>query len=207
MLFLLPVFLPTLDLRRTSDKIAQSVRVDQQLVRNLQWINVNHETTTFFNSSFSTPVRSVGLKINIKGNISNTRTFAFIDGLSDKVNRWNSRLDLNLENRKKEYLDFLLGVRFNNNSSSYANNKPLDYNFLRQTYYANMSIYFFDSWEIYSSMNFMMFPKRGELVQEQIPLWTASVSKSFLKNDQGQLSLAVFDIFAVKQKLQPGKSV
>ncbi len=192
-------FFANMGLTRTNDKIVRSVSIDQQLVRSVQWINADHETTYFLNAGFSTPIRSVGAKINIKGSVSNTHGFAFINGPSDRVNRWNSRVDLSIENRKKEYLDLLVGVRLNNNSSRYNNNSSLDFDFLRQTYYTDISIYFLDTWELYSTMNLMIFPESGVLVEERIPLWTASISKSFLKNNRGQLSLAVFDILGVNK--------
>jgi len=191
-------FSASVGIARTNANIIRSASIDSLLVRNTSWVNSDRETVSYANTNFSAPLRLVGTKINISVNANRINRYVLINQEQDRVNWRNYQLDLSLENWKKNNLDIMTRFRLTKNVSSYQTNNSLNNTFLRKSFYTDITLYL-KRWEIYSSMNYVIFGQAEEQSPDQIPLWTASVSKTFLQNEKARISLAVFDALDVNK--------
>jgi Lhr-like helicase len=122
-----------------------------------------------------------------------------VNTVENQYDRLVNRVDVTIENRKKEVLDIMVGASFSNTTTKYKLESQMDQQFLTQQYYTDISVDFAKTWTIGTSFDYNIYSGAAFAEEQTIPLWRASLSKFFLKNQKGQLTLSVFDILNQNQ--------
>ena len=91
-------------------------------------------------------------------------------------------------------MDIRTGVNAEKRFSFYSVINDFDNDFLSMTYYVDAEVDFLTSWSLGSLFEYSVFSGSAFTGNKQLPLWSARLSKYFLKNDRGELKLLAFDI-------------
>ncbi|MEM6805541.1 MAG: outer membrane beta-barrel protein, partial [Bacteroidota bacterium] len=186
-------FMAMISATYTQFKITNSQFVDENFRQITRPINVDNAFNMYSYLDFSTPIKALGLKIGLSGNLNFNRSFLFINEVENLVNRTNTTVGIRLENRKKDIIDISVGANFGNNLTDYSVNSELNRNFLNQTYNATLILTLGKSWTVETDIDYTIFTDE-EFGRQSIPLWRASISRFILPNNRGQLKLSAFDL-------------
>ena len=107
--FSFTTILAGLTARYTRDKIGYARTVNENLGQILSLVNVKDEWNAGGDIDFSTPIKPLGLKINLAVNESFTKGISFINGTENINSSLTSRVSLTIDNRKKDKWDIETG--------------------------------------------------------------------------------------------------
>jgi len=175
------------------NKMTNATYVDSLFRRVTQPLNVDYDYNIMAFLNFGTPLKFIRSKINLSGNSMASKSIVYVNQLENNANRYISTASLAIENIKKEHYDFRVGTRWTFNQTRYSENDELDQNFTNQNYFSELSIYL-KKWTFNAELNYMLY--RGDAFQDEqaIPLLHAYISRTFLKNDRGELRAYGFDL-------------
>ena len=178
----------------TKNKITNSTIIDDLFRQTVTPINVDGDFRSRANISFGTPLKFIGSKVNLDVNSINSRSRVFVNEVENKTNRWINTFDLSLENRKKKLFDLKAGIRLTTNNTQYSESENSDQDFTNKVYYGKLNLDFPKDWSFSSSFDYTIYEGDAFADKQEIPIWRASVSKSFLKYKKGQFKLSAFDL-------------
>lgn len=178
----------------TLDKITNAGTVDELLRTNVKPVNVKNDWRLAQYAEFSRPLRP--LKVNLSVNLNSTfnRGILFINAAENNTRRWTNGLDVELDNRKKKYLDARIGARLSHNSVRYSVSDNLNQSYLNQRYFTELEWYPGKKWVLSTRFDYTIYSKETFGEAQQIPLWRASLTRYVLKNRKGQIKLSAFDL-------------
>jgi len=136
----------------------------------------------------------LGIRFNIDGGISQRRGFNLINNIKNQTTTDTYSGTFRLDNRKKEKIDIGGGVTFNYQETFYSLQENLNQSFFNQTYFSDLIINIKKGWTITTKVDYQFFNSITTEFKQEIPLLNAGISKLFLKNEKGQLSLNVVDM-------------
>ncbi|MEN9548615.1 MAG: hypothetical protein RIR12_1206 [Bacteroidota bacterium] len=116
-----------------------------------------------------------------------TRSFSLMQGVGFNYN--------------KEKLDFAIRANLTYNNVRYTVNTDLNESYYTQTYAADFSYTFKNSFIISTDFDYYINTGRAEGFNQSIPLLNASVSKQIFKKKNGELKFSVNDIFNQNQSI------
>jgi len=179
--------------RYSSNRITNSQEIDSLFRQHITPVNVKDdwEGSGFF--SYGMPLRFIKSRITFEANGQYNRSLVFVNGLSNRVNRWNGTLGLSLEYNKKKWIDAVAGVDWGFNTTRFSEDGSLDRDFFQQNFYADLTLKPGKTWSFEQSVDYTSFSGSAFSDTEVGPLWTASISK-FLWKNKLQLKLSAFDI-------------
>jgi hypothetical protein len=183
----------------TTNKITNSKIVDSLFRQITQPINVDQDLSlsTFIN--YGAPIKPIGAKFRIEGNVTYNRSILFVNTLENNVNRLMGGLSLTLENRNKEHFDLVAGARLSPTLTRYDISVELNQDFLNQSYFTDLSVNLGKKWLFTSSLDYTLYG--GDVFNEDasIALWEAALTRYLFKNRRGQLRLTAYDILNQNQ--------
>ena len=186
--------------RYVQNPIVESRQIDSLLRSVRQPVNVDQAWRATGYLNFSAPIRPLGMKVNLRGNWNFQQTIAFINNAPNEVTRHTLGGDLRLENRNKERFDVAAGVELTQNWALYSEASGLNRRFLNQRYYVDAQVDLGEHWQLKSSLDWAVFGQEVFQDDLQVPLWRASVQRSFL-DERLRVSLEAFDLLNRNQGL------
>lgn len=156
--------------------------------------NVDDDYNVNWFAYFGTPIRKLGVKINVNPGLIYSKSITFINGVENPTNSLTSTVDFSVENRKKELIDVRVGARVSHSLIRYAiDESGTGQNYLNNKFYGDFTLYLKKGWTLSTSLDYYYYT--GGLQENQsVPLLTAYISKTFLKNDRGEFRLNGFDL-------------
>jgi hypothetical protein len=177
------------------NKIAYAQSIDDQFIRSYQPVNTDQEYNMRAYLSFGTPIRKVGMQVNLSSSFNYVRGLNFINDVENTTSRMTVGGDLRLENRKKEKIDASVGVRLSYNQAQYSIDAQLNQDFLNQEYYGELAWNLPLNFVFNTRLNYTIYSGLSEGFDQGVPIWNASLSKYLLKDKRLELKLAVADVF------------
>ncbi|MEM0999796.1 MAG: TonB-dependent receptor [Bacteroidota bacterium] len=187
-------FFASLNATYTQNKISQATTVDSSFRQLTTPINVDNDLRINFNANFNTPIRALGVKIGLTPTVTYNRAITFINDVENPTNRLVSGGEARIENRKKNWLDAVGGVRLSHNLTTYAIDADMNQTFLNTTYFADVTATFLKNTNLNTRFDYTVYSGGGFNDNVSVPLWRASLSKTFLGNDRAELKASVFDL-------------
>lgn len=178
----------------TRDKINWNRTVKENLSQEMSLLNVPDDYRVRGSVAFSTPVRSLGIKVNANIEENWNRGLNFINGFSNINTNFSHKLSLSIENRKKTRFDVIAGGAIERTDAGFSIQKSLNNSYIDFSYFTefrynpgkHLNFQFTTEVTNYSSRSF-----QRSLI---IPLMGAELSYSFLKNNRGTLTLQGSDL-------------
>ena len=168
--------------------------IDDNFVRTTRPVNVDYDLSINGNISYSTPIRSLGMKVRLNTNLRYQNSFIFINRQENKSNRYTSRAGITLDNRNKETIDISVGANLSYNLTTYSVSDNNNQAFLNQTYTANIIYKPTEYWIIDSRFNTRLFSQDNFGETQTVPLWNASISRFITSDRKLELKVSAFDI-------------
>jgi hypothetical protein len=162
-------------------------------------LNVDNDVNVSGRVSYSTPIRRLAIKTRVSTNVNYRNNIVFINSLEDRANRYTGGLNLSFENRRKDNFDAEIGGQWNYNTVLYNNSERNNTNYLNQRYYANFVFSALKKWNFKTGMNVNLYSAESFGEAAVIPIWTASISRYFLKGDRGEFRISAFDLLNQNQ--------
>lgn len=182
-----------------------SFSVLQQPIVNTQSISDNLVTTYRPENSdvgyrgqlylnFSRPIKPLGIMfdLGLTGELNQVTTL--VNEVKNEQLTHNYVFKANIENRKKEVLDIALGTRIELNNSLFSVNNALNTTYLNYMAYADVGVTIAKKWQIKSDLQYNIYTDPNFDNQIYIPMWSASISRTFLKGNQLKVELKAFNL-------------
>lgn len=185
----------------TTNKINYAREINPNLGEVVRPVNVDYDFSTNVSADFSMPIRAIKCLFKSSGNFAYNRALQFINQDLTPTNFYNTSLNITLENRKKEKIDWLIGIRRGINDNRFTTNGLVN----KQTFYSDK--YFTEiTWNVTSKFsiqtNFDYRVYRGGFETQHFPLWQASAVHYFLPSKKLRLKLTCFDILNTNNGIQ-----
>lgn len=180
--------------RYTRNKISESQLIDDRFVITRTPVNVVRDYNLNGSFSYSTPVRLIKSRINIRTDLFYVNGISLVNAVENNTNRLNASIDLRLENRFKETIDVSIGAKYGYNQTTYSIDDNLDQQFWNQTYYTDLSLNLPKGFTLSTNFDFEIFNGRASGFNQNVPLWHAAISKFVFKDQRGELKFSVFDL-------------
>jgi len=178
----------------TWDKINWSTVVTDSLVRINTLTNVNNDLEAGVNINFSTPIRKLGIKINLDMEEGWNRGISRINGTENTYRTLTQRYSLGADNRDKQKWDVSSGVGVNLTSTVYdivdqMNSRYFDFN-----WFGEISFTPGDRWNFQFTGDITSYTDRGFDESILVPLLRSEASFYFLAHRRGVLTLSAHDL-------------
>ncbi|MBK7231200.1 MAG: TonB-dependent receptor [Saprospiraceae bacterium] len=188
------MFYASLQLNYTHDKITESLNIDSSLVRIYTPVNVKNESTITGRFEYDTPIRPLKIKARmiLRGNYNQNLTV--INDEHIPTQKFGYGYNFSLENRNKDVVDIIVGIRVNQSQSGFSQNQELNQSYTEKTLYSELGINIKDWFSLKSSLDYLSV--RTSLTENQtvIPIWTASATFFLTKNKKLRANLSCFDL-------------
>jgi hypothetical protein len=176
----------------TTSAITYSQTVDPQtLVRLTVPVNVDYNLRLSGNFNFGFPIR----KINSRFSLGPTYTYnRGITLINFQENRSDSRTyggTIRYDYTFKEVLTLGLSANLSQNKTEYSFNTTQNQQYLNETYSSDLSINFLKNYSFNTTYDFYHYRSQTTGFDQTIPILNMSVSRFLLKNNVGELKLAV----------------
>ena len=182
------------NLNYTTNKIANSQEIDANLVRTYRPVNVKDDYTLISNISKGFRIKAIHTRVNFSTNLFLNRGITPINGVDNRTRRWESRNRLRLDYRYKEILDVSTSATIAYNQTQYSLNAALNQSYVNQTYDVEGNLKLSKTLNLSSALDYSIYNFAGSTFNQKVPIWNASVSKFFLKNNKGELKFSVVDM-------------
>ena len=181
------------------DRIVPSRVVDEEnLSQVISAVNSKGGWTSGANASFGTPIRPIGLRININNRVSYSTGSEFVNAAENKSRILSNTTSLTLDNRVKEIFDLRVGARVAYNSVDYSLNEELNQNYVNSFFYGNASYYLGYAWTFSAGLSYRVFDKDVFENAENVALLEASVSR-LVMNERAEIELTALDLLDQNQ--------
>ncbi|MFN8346108.1 MAG: outer membrane beta-barrel protein [Spirosomataceae bacterium] len=187
-------FFAFVNLNYTTNKIANSQEIDADLVRTYRPVNVKDDYTLISNISKGFRIKAINTRVNFSTNLFLNRGITPINGVDNRTRRWESRNKLRLDYRYKEILDLSTSATIAYNQTQYSLNAALNQSYVNQTYDVEGNIKLSKTLNFSSALDYSIYNFASSSFNQKVPIWNASVSKFFLKNNKGELKFSVVDM-------------
>ena len=110
----------------TANRITDLVEIDTLFRRIIKPVNVKNEKNISGNIEFGTPIRPLKIATKLRLRSQASQGILFINSQENKVNRFGNSILFSIENRKKQKVDALLGIKLSGSNTQYSKQPTLD---------------------------------------------------------------------------------
>jgi len=186
-------FFAFINARYTKNNITNQTMIDDDFKQITQPVNVDHDFTVSGNLNFSTPFKFLRTRLHLGSRLSYQNSILFINALENNRDRYTSRVNARIENRKKTIVDWEIGGTYSYNVTLFSKSDR-DQNFSNKSLFADISYNIKKSMSISTSLNVDFYSEEQFGEAMTVPIWKASLSKYFLTDQKLEVRLSVFDI-------------
>jgi hypothetical protein len=176
------------------DRIRESQVINDQLVIERTPINIASEWDANLNVNYGIPIKKLNLRFNAGVNMGYNWGFAFVNSIQNQIRRitpgGNVRLFYQLGNK----LDIEAGTRGNWTSNQYSVNAEQNQQLTTYTHNASVRASWPEKWQFQTGLNLVQYRGSSGVFNQDVPIWTASISRFLLPKDRGELKLIAYDL-------------
>ena len=134
------------------------------------------------------------IKYTIRGGANlNQQQVIINESVSGQLNH-TYNVFLSLTNKKKKIVDISVSARVNLRNAVFSQNDALNVSSLNHSYTAKARVTIAKKWNLKTEFNYAIFDGLGYGENFAIPIWSASVSRTFFKSDQLKIELSAENI-------------
>jgi hypothetical protein len=178
----------------TKDQITNASTIDSLFRRNLTPVNVKQDVQFTGYTNFNTPIRFLKATFSLSLNTSFDHGILFVNDVQNNTNRWTNGVEASIENRKKEKFDLTIGARLTQNITQYSISNTLNQSFVKQNYFTDLAVFPSKKWALNTGFSCTVYSKEAFGTQRIVPILKAGITRYILRNNKGQIKLAVSDI-------------
>jgi len=187
-------FVTGIQAKYTINKINWSTNINDKLEQENTLLNTKDNKSLRGNIDFSTPVRKLGILLNLNLEESYEEAINVVNNIENTIKNHNSRLSFSIENRKKEKLDVITGIGMNLSNAYYSLQTDLNRQYLDMYCFGEIHYSPIDKIDFGITADITKYTDQSFSKSVQIPLLNAEINWRFLKHNRAQLNLNAFDI-------------
>lgn len=142
--------------------------------------------------NFGTPIRPVGLRLELDYRLGYTLESAFVNDVENESRIWQHTVGASLENRAKERVDVRVGGTLSYNDVDYSLNRELDRSYINPRLFADASLYL-GSWTLATEASFQGYDQDVFGPDLDVTMWQASITR-LVMGDRAEIQLAAYDL-------------
>lgn len=174
------------------DNIVNSRQIDANSAITTTPVNADNSLTLTGYASFSRPFKKIKTKFRLSDELSRNEGFAIVNDVTSETVNINNTVSFTFENIKKKIVDWAIGMDYTNGRTK--GSESANQNFNNQVYFVDATVYFLKKWSLSSIYDYNIYSSASFTGDQKVKLWEASLKKTMLKDDRGELKLSVFDI-------------
>jgi len=178
----------------THDKIGYFRNVDDNLIQTITLINLTDNWNAGGDIDLSTPIRPLGVKINMAFNEEYNRGISIINGKENINNSLTHKVSLTVDNRKKEKWDIETGTAVTVTNSKYTVQRSLDNTYYDLSWFAEGRFTPNANYSFMVSADITSYSAKSFNEKQLVPLIGAEINYYFMKNQRATLTLAGVDL-------------
>jgi hypothetical protein len=178
----------------TKDKINWNRTIGNNLKQQSTFYNAANDYRVSGNATFSTPIRWLGIKININLEENWTRGLNRINEAENSFTNLSHQISLSADNRKKEKIDLNSGVEVTLTRSRYSIQETLNNNYFDISWFGEIRYNPTKKWNLEATADITRYTAKSFGESLNVPLIGAEITRYLLKNNRGTLTLRCFDI-------------
>lgn len=184
----------SLNANYTHDKINWSRTIMPNLSQLLSLVNVPDDYRVDASIDFSTPVRPLKLDFNARLDEGWNQGINLVNSDRNTVTNFTHSLTLKINNRKKDKLDVSVGGTVQVNDARYSVQNSLNKVYLNYAGFADIAYTPGEKWyfSLNADLNRYDAASFGNAIG--VPLLKAAITRYFLKNNRGVVTLEAFDL-------------
>ncbi len=176
----------------TTNAITYSQTVDPQtLVRLTVPVNVDYNLRSSGNFNFGFPIRKISSRVSIGPTVSYTRGLNLINLEENRSDTRTYGGNVRYDYSYKEIVNLGLSANLSRNRTEYSFNTAQNQQYLNETYSSDLNITFLKNYAFDCSYTFYHYRSQTTGFDTTIPILNLAVSRFLLKNNVGELKLAV----------------
>lgn len=179
----------------TIDKINWTRTVDHSSYKQtMTLINVKNDYNASARIDFSTPIRKLGVKINLNMRESFNRGISMVDDVENVNTNFTHKASLSVDNRKKDKWDVMAGGSLQLTDARYSIQNSLNNKYMDLSWFADLRYNPTEKWNFAFKADITNYTAQSFDQPVSIPLLSGEVSYYFLKNNRGVLTLQGMDL-------------
>jgi len=178
----------------TQDRIRETRIVDEQLRTIRTPVNVRGEWDMFSRINFGYPIQDWGLRFNVNAGYNYNWGLTFVNEVENQTRRSTPSGNFRVTYQLKSFLDINVSTGINYTQTTYSVQSELDQNFMTYTHSASIRANWPAKWQFETGINLAQFRGDETVFQEDVPIWTASISRFMLEKDRGELKIVAYDL-------------
>ena len=151
--------------------------------------------------TYSIPSGLLKSVLNLTGGINYVRIPGLINGQLNTSNNYGLSIGAVVASNISETIDFTVGYSGNFNLVENSLQPTLNTNYLNSSVTAALNWIFGKGWVFRTDVNYQRYDGLSEGFNQNYALWNASFGRKFLKNDQAEVSVRVFDLLQQNQSI------
>jgi len=176
----------------TKDKISTSENINEDFTKLVQPVNVPENYNASLYVNFSTPIRRLGIKVNATSRESWNKGVNIINQKENTQNSLSHTIDLNFENRQKDFVHIRVGGSISLTDSEFSIAK--DNQYFNTSYYADLSLTPNEHWDINAEGKVSEYNSQSFDESVSIPSINAGISYHFLEGKKAEVELKAYDL-------------
>lgn len=178
----------------THDKINLARTVNPDLSQNLTYVNVDDDYRADLNVEFSTPIRKLGITLEVGAGETYNRGISPVNGLNNVNTNLTHSGELTLKNRNTDKISVSVGGNIKYTDARYSIQGSLNNKYYSIGYFADVNYTPADKWNLNFTADVSQYNSQSFKNTVTIPLLQAEVSRFFMKANRASVSLKAFDI-------------
>jgi hypothetical protein len=162
-------------------------------------INANGNYLVFASINAGFPIKKLKSRVDLGLGSNILHNISFVNGAKNEIQNMslspNVSYSFSLENK----LDIMATARLNISQAKYSLQPILNSNYLTQVYGIDMTNYMPWGVVVNNAFNYTVNSGRADGYNTKVPMWNASVAKSFMKNKRAEVKFTVFDLLNENQ--------
>jgi hypothetical protein len=187
-------FFAFVDVDYTSNAITNARNITEEGISTSSPVNVDNNTNTMANATFSFPINKIKSRFSIGGNFRNMESINLLNEIESTINQQSAGGTFRYSYRYKETFDLSLSARLERQLTDYEFNQT-DQMFLNNTYTAELNLTVLKNFQFSSNFDFLQYENKNNNFSQSIPLLNLSISRYLLKNKSGELKVSANNLF------------
>lgn len=183
-----------IDAGYTIDKINWSRTVDSQLKQTMTLVNVKNDYNASARVDFSTPIRKLGVKINLNLRESVNQGISLVNGDENINTNFTHKASLTIDNRKKDKWDVMVGGSVQMTDAKYSIQNSLNNRYVNLAGFTEMRYNPTEKWNFGFKADVTNYTAQSFDKPILVPLLSCDITFYFLKNNRGVLTLNAMDL-------------
>ena len=185
----------------TQNAVVRTSTIDENFRTIYQPQNLGNSLWSSLNAGFGSEIKKI-IKYNIRLSASLSSSPMRTNGTDFNQLSHGYSLSLRINNKKKKIINTSLSARWSINNTINEINNSLNITYFNHSYSAFCALNIAKKWSIETDFNINIYDNLGFESTLAIPIWSASISRTFLKGEALKISISVENIMNEDFRIQ-----